>query len=131
MTSDKIMISLGHGQFYCLNFLPGRFSICLMIVLKKVQPSSAELRISLMDFFQTNVGAICNEFLPACTPPIIYVPCQICQQPHIKLEDLKKGCPLMCEDECIDKDYYLDLLQKQGNACILIFINNITIFNRF
>ena len=118
MTSDKTMISLGHAQFYCLNFLPERFSICLMIFLQKVQPSSAELRISLMDFFQTNIGAICNEFLPACTPPIIYVPCQICQQPHIKLEDLKKGCPLVCKGQCIDEDYYLDLWQTQGNAFV-------------
>ena len=119
MTSDKIMISLGHWQFYCLNFLPGRFSICLVIFLQKVQPSSAEFRISLMHFFQTNIGAIHNEFLPACAPPIAYVPCQICQQPHIKLEDLKKGCPLMCISQCVDPYYYCDLFQNQGNYCIL------------
>ena len=117
MTNIECFMSLDNGQCYYLKFLPEKSSICLAIALQKIQPSSAEVRANLIHFLQTNIDAIHNEFLPACTLPIAYVPCQICQQPHIKLEEVKKGYTLICKGQSFDEGYYHDLFQMKGIAC--------------
>ena len=112
-------MSLNRGQFYYLRFLPEKSTICLIIVLQKIQSSTTD-RNKLTDFLQSNLSAIHDDFMPASTPPIAYVPCQICQQPHIKLDELKKGYTLVCKGQSIDEEYYCDLFQMKGTLCLLM-----------
>ena len=116
MTSSESLMSLSRGQLYFLRFLPNTSSVCLTILLQKLHLSSAVDRAELIDFVQSDLNAIHKEFMPACAPPIAYVPCQYCQKPHIKLDELRKGLNIFCKGESIDEDYYHELFHEEGTV---------------
>ena len=77
--------------------------------MDKSTEDSAQHRKVLLEFFQSTLEKIRNEFMVAAAKPIGYIPCPHCSSLHIKF--IKRGVQL-CNAEIIAEDYYRDLYNK-------------------
>ena len=103
------MMVLSSNQFYCVSLCQERKSIQLDIILDKSTEDSAQHRKVLLEFFQSTLEQIRQEFMTAAAKPIGYIPCPHCSRLHIKFN--KRGIQL-CDADIIAEDYYQDLYNK-------------------
>ena len=109
------MMILSPGQFYCVSLCEERHSIQLDIILDKSTEKSAENRKQLVEFFQSTLEKIRQEFMGAARKPIPYVQCPYCPDLHIKYTNLFKGD--VCDTKSIPLDYYQDLFTNIKGKC--------------
>ena len=109
------MMVLSSNQFYCVSLCQEKKSIQLDIILDKSTEDSAQHRKVLLEFFQSTLEQIRQEFMAAAAKPIGYIPCPHCSRLHIKFN--KRGIQL-CDADIIAEDYYQDLYNKTQGTYI-------------
>ena len=77
--------------------------------MDKNSEASAKHRKELMEFFESTLENIRQEFMAAAAKPICYIPCPYCSELHIKFTNILKGGVQICDTETISQDYYQDL----------------------
>ena len=105
----EIMMILSSNQFYCVSLCQERKSIQLDIIMDKNSEASAEHRKELLEFFQSTLEQIRQDFMSAAAKPVCYIPCPLCPSLHIKLTNFLKGGVQLCKTESIPQDHYQDL----------------------
>jgi len=120
LRKGKIMMVLSPGQYYCVNLCRESNSIKLSFVLLPGGNHSAEQRIELLQYFQSKLEQVMEDFMSATTKAVAYVPCYYCSQLHMELKSLRMGKQQHCPKEIqpIPLQHYYDLVNDQG--CILI-----------
>ena len=105
----EIMMVLSSNQFYCVSLCQERKSIQLDIIMDKNSEASVQIRKELIEFFQSTLEQIRQEFMAAAAIPICYIPCPYCPELHIKFTNLLKGGVQICDTATISQDYYQGL----------------------
>ena len=77
--------------------------------MDKNSEASAEHRKELLEFFQSTLEEIRQDFMAAAAKPVCYIPCPLCPSLHIKLTNFLKGGVQLCKTESISQDHYQDL----------------------
>ena len=114
------MMVLGPGQYYCVNLCKESNSIKLSFVLLPGGSHSAKQRIKLLQYFQSKLEQVMEDFMSATSKAVAYIPCCYCSQLHMELKSLRVGKQQHCPKEIqpIPLQHYYDLVNDQG--CILI-----------
>ena len=103
---------LSPGQFYCVSLCLQTRSIQLDVILDKSTKLSAENRKELIEFFDSTLGQILQQMMPAAAKPICYVKCPFCPNLHIKLKNVFEGRVQPCGMQAIPLDYYQDFFKN-------------------
>ena len=115
---------LGHDQLYYVNLCEDHHSIRLAITPDDdgvVTPQGLQERWKLIEEFNTKLTEIVKAFMPASDLPQCYVPCKLCPNLHLKLDDIRADDkPLHCVHGKLPKDYYSDLRQYQGSIYVVM-----------
>ena len=113
---------LGYDQLYYLNLCEDECSIRLAITPDEdemITPQSLQERWKLIEDFDAKLREIVKAFMPASDLPQRYIPCSLCPNLHIKLDNARADDrPLRCFHGKLPKDYYSDLRKLQGYNCI-------------
>ena len=117
----EILMVLNHGQYYSVSLCEEKNSIQVDIILGKSMKKSAENCKQLIDFFQTTLGKICNDLIPASSKPIPYIQCPHCDKVHLKLRNLLEGRALLCNMIPVHQDYYQDLFREFQGTILAIY----------
>ena len=80
--------------------------------MDKNMRDSAQHRKILLEFFQSTMEKIFQEFMAAAAKPICYIPCPYCSELHIKFANLFKGGVQLCKTRIVPQSYYQDLLNE-------------------
>ena len=113
-----IKMVLGHDQLYYVSLWEDHHSIRLAVTPDEdgiVSPQGLQDRWKLIEEFNAKLTEIVKAFMPASDLPQRYIPCSLCPNLHLKLDDIRgDDKPLRCKNGKLDKDYYSDLRQYQG-----------------
>ena len=113
----KVMMVLGHGQFYCVSLHEEMCSIQLSFLLHG-KDHAADQRFELFQYIKSKLELLMDDFMKASTKPRVYVPCYFmnCNQLHVELQSLCNGnnqyCPKVVKP--VPDDYYSDLFPCTG-----------------
>jgi len=126
LRKGKIKMVLGSGQYYTVSLAEDKFSIQLSIILLPDTEHSAELRKDLLQYFQSKLDLVMEDFMAAAEKPIAYIPCCFCNQLHLRLEILQQGKQQHCpyKNKPLPLKYYRTLVSDEGknlqfNVCLL------------
>ena len=110
------MMTLSHGQDYCISLCEEKYSIQLSFVLLPGGGHLAEYRIELLKYFQSKLEVVMEDFMSATSKPIAYIPCCYCSELHMELQLLLKQEQQRCPKNTkpIPGKYYRDLVTDQG-----------------
>ena len=110
------MLTLSRGQNYCISLCEEKYSIQLSFVLLPGGGHLAEHRVELLQYFQSKLEVIINDFMSATSKPIAYIPCYYCSKLHMELQLLFKEEQQYCPKNMkpIPEEYYRDLVTDQG-----------------
>ena len=115
------MMALSHGQRYSISLCEEKYSIRLSFVFLQGGGHLAKHRIELLQYFQSKLEAVMEDFMSATNKPLAYLPCYYCKQPHMELQMLfqkdQQDCPKTMQP--IPGWYYHDLITDKGNITIL------------
>ena len=117
LRKGKVKMVLEQEQHYCVSLCEELDSIKLSFLLHG-KNHSAKHRIDLVQYIQSKLEDLMDEFMQAATKPKAYIPCYFkdCNDLHVELELLRdrqhQHCP--SEEKPIPKDYYHDLFTEQG-----------------
>ena len=116
LRKGKVMMSLSNGQCYYISLCEEKCSIRLSFVFQPVGDRLATYRIELMEYFQSNLKAVMEDFMNATSKPVAYIPCYYCKQLHVKFQSLFEKQQLHCPDSTqpIPQWYYCDLVSDKG-----------------
>ena len=116
------MMALGHGQRYCISCCEEKFSVCLSFVFLPTGGHSAERRKELLQYVQTNLEAVMEDFMSATKKPIAYIPCCYCKDLHVELQLLLEGEQQYCPKDLlpVPDHYYCDLITDEGLYAYII-----------
>ena len=119
MRRHIIKLVLGTDQLYYVSLCEEHDSIRVAITPDeegKVTSKGLEERYKLIEYFNTKLNEIVKTFMPASNLPQCYIPCCWCPNLHLKLDNIRKiNKSLNCVRGKVPKDYYSDLIQRQGN----------------
>ena len=122
------------SQLYYVSLCEDHHSIRLAITPDDdgvVTPQGLQERWELIEEFNAKLIEKVKAFMPASDLPQHYIPCSLCQNLHLKLDDIRADNRLHCFNGKLPKDYYSDLRQYQGTmyyhnvwiiSTILLFI---------
>lgn len=114
---------LGCDQLYYVSLCEKHHSIRLAITPDEddeVTPLGLQERWKLIEEFSAKLTEIVNAFMPASKIPQRCIPCSLCPNLHLMLDDIRSDDkPLRCFKGKLQKDYYSDLRKFPG-TCILI-----------
>jgi len=117
---------LDDGQYYCVSLCEEKCSILVSFILLPGGNHSAKHRIDLLQYFESKLDAVMEDFMNASSKAITYIPCCYCSNFHFKfkllLEKRRQYCPKIKRP--IPKEYYSDLITDQG----LYYYNNLINF---
>ena len=109
---------LGNDQLYYVSLCEDHHSIRLAITPDEdgvVTSRGFQERWKLIEEFNAKLMKTVQAFMPASDPPQHYIPCSLCRNLHLKLDDVRvDGKVLHCINGKLPKDYYSDLRQYQG-----------------
>ena len=110
------MMVLSPGQYYCVSLCKKMGSIKLSFVLLPGGNHSAEQRIELLQYFQSELEQVMKDFMSATSTAVAYIPCCYCNQLHIELKSLHTGKQQHCPEKMqpIPIKYYCELVNVQG-----------------
>ena len=110
------MMALSHGQCYCISLCEEKYSIQLSFVFVPGGEHLAEHRIELLQYFQSKLEVVMEDFMHATSKPVAFIPCCYCTQQHMELQLLLDGVQQYCpENTCpVPERYYCDLVIDQG-----------------
>ena len=120
-----IKMVLGYDQLYYVSLCEDHHSIRLAITPDDdgvVTPQGLQERWKLIEEFNAKLMKTVKAFMPASDLPQRYIPCGLCPNLHLKLDDIRADDkPLHCKNGKLPKDYYSDLRQYQGSiyTCII------------
>ena len=116
LRKGKVMMSLSHGQCYCISLCEAKSSIQLSFVLQPGRRHLAEHRKELLQYFQSKLETVMKDFMSATSGPVAYIPCCFCSQLHVELESLLQGEEEYCPNnkQFVPEQYYSDLFKDQG-----------------
>jgi len=118
------MMVLGRGQYYCVSLCEEKCSIRVSIVLQPEKNPAAEQRIELLQYFQSKIELVMEDFMNASSKPVAYIPCCYCSEFHLQFELLlereEQHCPKTVQLQPIPEEYYSDLVTDQGLYFIII-----------
>jgi len=120
-----IKLILGDDQVYYIGLCDRHESIIVSIAPedddKPVTRVGLQERLELIVFIRTKLLELITTFMKASGPPIPYMPCTRCYQPHIALDDIVGSSKaLRCRDhKKLNMDYYSGLRQCHGEECLL------------
>ena len=121
-----IKMVLGCDQLYYVNLSEDHHSIRLAITPDEdgiVTPQGFEERLRLIEDFNAKLIEAVKAFMPASHIPLRYIPCSLCSNLHLKLDDSRADDkPLHCFNGKLPKDYYIDLRQCLGIYTCTLFI---------
>ena len=123
LRKGKVMMVLGHGQYYCISLHEETCSIQLSFLLHG-KDHAADHRLELFQYIQSKLELLMDDFMKASTKPRVYVPCCFmnCNQLHVELHSLYNGnnqhCPKVVKP--VPDDYYSDLFPCTGKCYCLI-----------
>ena len=125
-----IKMVLGDDQLYYVSLCEDQHTIRLAITPDEdgiVSPKGRQERWELVEYFDTKLQEAVEAFMPAASIPRRYIPCSLCSQLHLKLDDARaNNRPLHCINGKLPKDYYSDLRQYQGSSCTCTYLLNIS-----
>ena len=114
-----IKLVLGCDQLYYVSLSEDHHSIRLAITPDEdgiITPQGLQERWKLIEEFNDKLLKIVKTFMPASDLPQCYIPCSLCPNLHLKLDDIRADAkPLHCFHGKLQKDYYIDLRQYQGS----------------
>ena len=117
LRKGKVMMVLGHGQYYCISLHEEMCSIQLSFLLHG-KDHSADQRFELFQYIQSKLKLLMDDFMKASTKPRVYVPCYFtnCNKLHVELQPLCNGDDQHCHKEVkpVPNDYYSDLFTCSG-----------------
>ena len=121
-----IKMVLGYDQLYYVSLCEDHHSIRLAVTPddddEVVTPQGPQERWKLIEEFNAKLMKTVKAFMPASDLPQRYIPCSLCLNLHLKLDDIRADDkPLHCHNGKVPKDYYNDLRQYQGSiyTCII------------
>ena len=122
---------LGRDQLYYVSLCEKQHSIRLAITPDEdeiVSPQGLQERWKLIEEFTAKLMESVKAFMPASHLPQRYIPCSLCSNLHLKLEDIRvDDKPLRCIKGRLAEDYYCDLRQYQGiYTCSYYVVNYIS-----
>ena len=113
-----IKMVLGRDQLYYVSLFADHHSIRLAITPDEdgvVAPEGLRERWELIEEFKAQLAVAVKAFMPASEPPKCYIPCSLCPNLHLELDNIRADDkPLHCSKGKLSKDYYSDLRQYQG-----------------
>ena len=115
------MMSLSNGQCYCTSLCEEKNSIQLSFIFLPEGDRLVKYRIALMEYFQSNLEAVMEDFMNATSKPVAYIPCCYCKQLHVEYHLLLEGEQQHCPEtkQPIPQWHYCDLVTDQGTWCII------------
>ena len=109
---------LGHDQLYYVSLCEDHHSIRLAITPDEdgiITPQGLQERWKLIEEFNAKLMETVKAFMPASDLPQRYIPCSLCPNLHLKLDDIRTDVKrLHCFYGKLSKHYYSDLRQYQG-----------------
>ena len=120
---------LGHDQLYYISLHDDHHSIRLAITPDEdgiTTPKGVQERWKLIEEFNAKLMERVKAFMPASDPPQRYIPCGLCDDLHLRLDDIRaKSKQLRCSNGKLPKDYYSDLRQYGGSyRCSYSYVVN-------
>ena len=79
---------LGLGQYYCVNSCKESNSVKLSLPRGN---HPAEQRLELLQYFQSKLQQVMEDFMSATSKAVAYIPCCYCSQLHMELKSLCMG----------------------------------------
>jgi len=125
---------LGHDQLYYVSLCEEQHSIRLAITPDEdeiVSPQGLQERWKLIEEFNAKLMESVKAFMPASHLPQRYIPCSLCPNLHLKLDDIRSDDKrLHCFKGKLPKDYYSDLRKYQGiclcsYCCVVNYISDV------
>ena len=119
----KVMMVLGHEQYYCVSLHEEKHSIQLSFLLHG-KDHAADQRFELFQYIQSKLELLMNDFMKASTKPRVYIPCYFmnCNKLHVELQLLCNGknqhCPKVVKP--VPDNYYSDLFPCTGKYYCLL-----------
>ena len=117
MTRHEVKMVLGDDQVYYVSLCEDHHSIQLAITPDggRIKPQGFQDRWKLIEEFYAKLKEIVKAFMPASDPPQCFIPCSLCDNLHLKLDDMRENNKsLHCFNGKLPKDYYMDLRQYPG-----------------
>ena len=110
------MMVLGPGHYYCVSRCREKDSIKLSFVILSEGDHPAEQRIELLQYFQSKLEQVMEDFMSASSKAMAYIPCCYCNRLHMELKLLLKGKQQHCPKKMqpIPVQHYHDLVNDQG-----------------
>ena len=110
------MMRLSRGQCYCISLCEEKYSIRLSFVLSPGENNLAELRKELLEYFESKLKVVMEDFMNATSKAVAYFPCCYCSQLHAELQMLLEGEIQDCPNKLkpLPDHYYYDLVTDQG-----------------
>ena len=118
---------LGLDQLYYVSLCDDNHSIRLAIVPDedRVTTKGLQERWKLIEEFNAKLMEKVKAFMPASALPQCYIPCCLCSNLHLNLDDIRADDrPLHCFYGKLPKDYYSDLRHYQGTYVLLLYADN-------
>ena len=113
-----IKLVLGRDQLYYVSLCEDHHSIRLAItpdVDGIITSQGLQERWKLIEEFNDKLIEIVKSFMPASNLPQCYIPCNLCSDLHLKLDDIRAdNKPLHCFHGRLPENYYSDLRQYKG-----------------
>ena len=122
-----IKLVLGIDQYYYVSLSDEKDSIRLAITPDEdgvVGAEGKQNRWNLVEFCRDKLKEITTTFMPASAPPECYIPCSLCLNLHLKLDEIRATqLPLRCSRGKLARDYYQSLRQRPGInlSAIIVF----------
>ncbi|XP_065894341.1 uncharacterized protein [Dysidea avara] len=117
-----IKLVLGIDQYYYVTLSDENDSIRLAITPDEdgvVSIAGLQNRWNLIEFFSAKLREITTTFMPASAPPECYIPCSLCPNLHIRLDEIRANeMPLRCSRGRLTSDYYKSLRQYPAQSGI-------------
>ncbi|XP_065902538.1 uncharacterized protein [Dysidea avara] len=113
-----IKLVLGSDQYYYVS----NDNDCIRLVVSPdedgvVSVAGLQDRWNLIAFFSTKLMEISATFMPASAPPECYIPCSLCPNLHLKLDEIRANQkPLRCLKGKLHPDYYKHLRQYPAES---------------
>ena len=114
------MLVLGRDQYYCISVCEEKHSLLLTFILREGGNHSADQRMELFWYFKDKLEMLMKDFMNASTKPKVYIPCCLCNEPHVEFLQLLEGeqqhCPTV--QKPLPDEHYHDLITNKG-ICVL------------
>ena len=119
---------LGANQKYYISRCEEKKSIQLTITVVGDDEEHIKERRDLINDIIKLLDDIMKVYMPATKEkPLLLIPCELCQELHIPLDDVRSGKTIFCpntDDQSLTDGYYSDLLQDATTIAGRIVVAN-------